>query len=60
MLVSLAYHMVPAGLFLTDLLEQLDNLLKKVRDRALKELGVEPEPLPKAFDTARFLSNVEG
>ncbi len=41
-------------------MEQLDNLLKKVRDRALKELGVEPEPLPKALDTRRFLSNAGG
>lgn len=33
---------------------QLDKLLKKVRDRALKELGAEAEPLPNNFDVARF------
>jgi len=39
-------------------LEQLDKLLKKVRDRALQQLGMEAEPLPNTFDAARFLADL--
>ena len=39
-------------------LEQLDKLLKKVRDRALQQLGMEAEPLPNTFDAAKFLADL--
>ena len=31
-------------------IRQLDELLRKVRDRALRELGMEAEPLPETID----------
>jgi len=39
-------------------IEQLDKLLKKVRDRALQQLGMKAEPLPNTLDTARFLADL--
>jgi hypothetical protein len=33
----------------TQEIKQLDALLKKVRDQALKELGIKAEPLPAAI-----------
>ena len=39
-------------------LEQLDKLLKKVRDRAVERLGRKVEPLPNTFDAAKFLADL--
>ena len=39
-------------------MQQLDKLLKKVRDRALGQLGMEAEPLPNTFDAAKFLADL--
>ena len=38
--------------------QQLDKLLKKVRDRALQQLGMEAEPLPNTFDATKFLADL--
>ena len=38
--------------------QQLDKLLKKVRDQALQRLGMQAEPLPNTFDAARFLADL--
>jgi len=39
-------------------LEQLDKLLKKVRDRALGQLGMEATPLPNSLDAAKLLADL--
>lgn len=38
--------------------QQLDKLLKKVRDHALERLGMKAEPLPNSLDAAKFLVNL--
>ena len=38
--------------------EQLDKLLKKVRDCALQQLGVKAEPLPNSFDAAKLVADL--
>ena len=37
-------------------LAQLDELLRKVRDKALEMLGQRAEELPESFDVARYES----
>ena len=39
-------------------IKQLDKLLKKVRDRALQQLGMEATPLPNTFDAAKFMADL--